>query len=153
MRFLKNMDAEAGETDGTGEAGKRKRAQAKPELKRKALRKGGETKIILENGEKSSPDKAEDEQTPEKEARVRLKAGKGKGKGKSKAGGDGLGAESEEEDDDAATSQVQAWEADLKARIDGQHPDQLVTAFSIKPCPPSAIRNLTADCFLGKKRP
>jgi len=49
--------------------------------------------------------------------------------------------------------QIEAWEADLKTRIDPNLNDFPTTAFSIKPCPPSAIRQLRPECFLGKRRP
>merc|ERR1740117_1130902 len=66
-----------------------------------------------------------------------------------------LGAESDEEDDDdsIAKEQIQAWEADLAKRVDSNHKEFPATAFSMKPCPPSAIRLLTADSFLGNRRP
>jgi len=157
LRYLKTMEKENENVDENGEPGstRKKRGKAKPELKRKAIRKGGQTQVILESGQKSSPDKP-DENTPEKEARLRMRAGRpggAKGKGKNN-GADGLGPESEEEEDEgAAKEQLDAWEADLAGRIDAKHPDVPATAFSIKPCEPSAIRHLTAASFLGKKRP
>lgn len=153
MRFLKMQEKENEENPENGQA-PRKQRKGKRELIHKPLNKGGQTQVILEDGTKSSPDKPGDEHTPEKEARLRMKAGGGKGKGKGKNdGGDGLGPESEEEDEGDSKEQLEAWEADLAARVDKKHPDVLATAFSIKPCEPSIIRHLTAASFLGKKRP
>jgi hypothetical protein len=145
-RFLKNLDQENQDVNTKKRPGK-----AKPELLRKPRNKGGQTKVVSDNG--PSPEKPEDDHTPEKEARMRLKAGKGGGKGKSKSNADPLGASDEEEDDNASLELIKAWEADLKSRVDSKYPDNLATAFSIKSCEPSTIRNLAADAFLGKKRP
>jgi len=153
MRYLRTQENDPNQENAPS---RRKMAKPKAEVKRKDIKKGGTTKVLLENGNKSSPDKPDDEKTPEKEARMRLKsAGKGGGKGKSKKGGsDSLGLESEEEEEGGiAKEQLQAWEEDFNARVDKKFPNAPATAFSIKPCDPSSIRQLTAECFLGKKRP
>lgn len=162
MAFLEQMefDGAAGD-EASKEAGgtsRSKRAKTGTLLKRKPATKGGQIQVRMESkkgspANKASPGSASkdsDEITPAKEARLRIKEKGGKGAGKAKKEeGDGLGSESEDDED---TSQVEAWEADLKSRCEKEHSEVIATAFSIKPCPVSAIRQLPASSFLGRRR-
>jgi hypothetical protein len=141
LRYLENLEA--------GDDAPRSKRSKPTLLKRKPIAKGGDTKVV--SNDQVSPDKSDDTHTPEKEARLRHVNKHGEG-GRKHAG---PGAESDEDADDESMSkeQIEAWEADLASRIDKQHPNVLATAFSLKPCPTSAIRNLSAESFLGKKRP
>lgn len=151
MRFLDGVDPDNPDDKENAQCMRAKRLKARQDLRRKIKNKGGQTKVLLEeNGQEASPDKP-DELTPEKEARLR-NFGQGFGKGKGR-GQNGNESEEEELEEDVLATMTEAWEADIAGRVDKKHPDCPTTAFSIKPCAPSSIRTLKAECFLGKKRP
>lgn len=160
--FLEQMESDgAADIDAPKEGGRSKCGKKRRLLKRKPATKGGQMQVRMEGSVvKKAPARqlsggtpgsgSADTITPAKEARLRVKGGgnKAAAKAKQKDEGDGLGSESEDEEN----PDTEAWEKDLASRIDKEHPEVAATAFSIKQCPVTAIRQLPVESYLGRRR-
>jgi len=85
------------------------------------------------------------------QARITLRSGRTGGIKVSKTSG-GQKMMDDGSDEEPTETQVKQWEQDLRSRCDPGSSD-VRTAFSIKVCPPSMIRRLATECFLGCRRP